>query len=218
MAGTQDEQTLRGELAEAYRHLGALGLNELASGNVSCRLGDGMLISPTGATADNIKADKLVKMSLDGRQAGSRKPSSEWRMHAAIYQQQGAAMAVVHTHSDHCVALSCQRRALPGFHYLVGSFGGQDVPCVPYATFGSEELAKEAAGALTATTACLLGSHGMICRGANLQAAVASAQLLELLCRQYLLACQLGEPQELTAEEWQDFFQRFNEMGYGVAS
>ena len=103
----------------------------------------------------------------EGEWSGERKPSSEWRMHAAIYKAT-KAQAVVHTHSDHCVALACQGRGLPGFHYLVGSFGGSDVPCVPYSTFGTEQLAEDAAAALDRRSACLLGAHGMICRGRDL--------------------------------------------------
>ncbi|MEE6247124.1 MAG: class II aldolase/adducin family protein, partial [Pseudomonadota bacterium] len=122
------EEALRVQLTEQYQHVEKIGLNELASGNLSCRLGDSMLISPSGATADTIAPDNIVKVSLDGQWEGERKPSSEWRMHAAIYEAHEKTNAVVHTHSDYCVALACQLKPLPGFHYLVGSFGGNDVP------------------------------------------------------------------------------------------
>ena len=134
-------------------------------------------------------------------------------MHAAIYKNTKAS-AVVHTHSDYCVALSCQGRDLPGFHYLVGTFGGSDVPCTPYSTFGSQELADGAAEALRKRTACLLGSHGMICRGRSLERAVSLAHRLEIMCRQYVLACQLGEPYMLTDAEWEDFFDRAKKISY----
>lgn len=214
MAGQGDETSLREELTTRYKYLESIGLNELASGNVSCRFGDGMLISASGATADNIAPDNVVETSLDGDWKGERKPSSEWRMHAAIYKST-EAMAVVHTHSDHCVALSCQGRPLPGFHYLVGTFGGPDVPCVPYSTFGTEQLAEDAARALQDRSACLLASHGMICRGSDLQSAVSLAHRLEIMCRQYLLACQFGEPYLLTEKEWDEFFDRFEKVSYG---
>lgn len=214
MAEQADEQTLRQELAEQYKQLGAAGLNELSSGNVSCRIGDDMLISPSGASADTIEAGAVVRMSLDGDWQGERKPSSEWRMHAAIYKKTRAS-AVVHTHSDYCVALSCQGQDLPGFHYLVGTFGGSDVPCTTYYTFGSQELADSAAEALQERRACLLGSHGMICRGRDLANAVSLAHRLEIMCRQYALATQQGEPYILTEEEWQDFFDRAKKISYG---
>ncbi len=214
MAQQYDEAKLRAQLAEQYKHLESIGLNELSSGNVSCRFGDNMLISPSGATGSNISSEQVVEVTLDGEWQGDRKPSSEWRMHAAIYKNT-KAQAVVHTHSDHCVALACQGRCLPGFHYLVGSFGGSDVPCVPYSTFGTEQLAEDAAAALQKRSACLLGAHGMICRGRDLPSAVSLAHRLEIMCRQYLLACQLGEPYLLTKAEWREFFDRVEKVSYG---
>ncbi len=132
-------------------------------------------------------------------------------MHAAIYRKHDEAQAIVHTHSDHCVAVSCHLRPLPGFHYPIGTFGGDDMPCVPYSTFGTQALADDAAEALTHRTACLLGNHGMICRAPTLTQAVNQAQRLEIMCRQYALARQLGEPRLLTDAEWRQFFDRDNE-------
>ncbi|XOV85451.1 MAG: class II aldolase/adducin family protein [bacterium] len=216
MSTQQHEAALREEIATQYKHIESIGLNELSSGNVSCRFGDGMLISPSGASAENISPDAVVYVSLDGDWEGERKPSSEWRMHAAIYKQHEKAGAVVHTHSDHCVALACQGKALPGFHYLVGSFGGSDVPCVPYTTFGGAELGDNAAQALKRRNACLLGSHGMICRGDSLASAAKTAHRLEIMCRQYLLTCQYGEPYLLSAAQWEEFFDRARKISYGT--
>lgn len=209
------EQTVRQEVTDLYRYSAGLGLNELSSGNLSCRFEEGMLISPSGASEQNIAPERIVRVSLDGAWEGEIKPSSEWRMHAEIYRRHEKAQAVVHTHSDYCVALSCHGQPLPGFHYLVGSFGGNDVPCVPYSTFGTEQLAEDAAAALTQRSACLLGSHGMICRAGNLKAGVDLAQRLEIMCRQYLLARQLGEPIRLTDEQWDEFFDRARKVSYG---
>ena len=212
---SETEQQLREHLAEQYRYVEQIGLNELSSGNLSCRFEDGMLISPSGASADNITPDSVVRVSLDGEWDGDRKPSSEWRMHAAVYLSKPSAEAVVHTHSDYCVALASQLMPLPGFHYLVGSFGGNDVPCVPYSTFGTQSLGDDAAKALETRTACLLGNHGMICRGKNLKSAVSLAHRLEIMCRQYVLTRQLGEPQLLTEEQWEEFFDRAKKVSYG---
>ena len=211
MANTIDEAVLREALVDQYRRAAAVGLNALSSGNLSVRFGGGMLISPSGASAETIAAGSIVEVSLDGRRRGVLTPSSEWRMHAAIYQRHGEAGAVVHTHSDYCVAVASHGKALPGFHYLVGVFGGNDVPCVPYSTFGTQALADDAAAALTDRTACLLANHGMICRAPDLKRAVDQAQRLEIMCRQYMLARQLGEPRRLTDAEWAEFFERFGE-------
>ncbi|HAK50916.1 MAG TPA: class II aldolase [Gammaproteobacteria bacterium] len=215
MVDVADEATLREQLVEQYIHVERIGLNELASGNLSVRLGDNMLISPSGATADNINVDTLVECSLEGEWEGDRKPSSEWRMHAAIYQSNEKTQAVVHTHSDYCVAMASNLKPLPGFHYLVGSFGGTDVPCVPYSTFGTQSLGDDAAAALQDRSACLLGKHGMIAHGRNIKSTVDLAHRLEIMCRQYVLASQVGEPEPLTDEEWAEFFDRAQKVAYG---
>jgi len=212
---TTNEAALRTELVSQYRKVAELKLNELASGNLSCRFGDGMLISPTGASAETIAEHSVVYVTLDGQWEGVHKPSSEWMMHAAIYKAYQDSHAVVHTHSDYCVAVACQTRPLPGFHYLVGVFGGDNVPCVPYSTFGERELADNAAGALKDRAACLLANHGMICRGGNLKSAVGLAHRLEIMCRQYVLTRHLGEPSCLTDEQWQEVLTKFGRVHYG---
>ena len=209
------ERASRAELVWAYREVCALRLNELSSGNVSCRLGDGMLISPTGATSD-VTEDQLVYVGANGHWDPAQRPSSEWQMHAAIYRDSPKANAVVHTHSDYCVAVACHNQPLPGFHYLVGVFGGPDVPCVSYSTFGSLKLAEDVAEALKARSACLMSNHGMIARGPNLASALKLAHRLEIMCRQYVLARALGEPSRLTAAEWSDFFEKMDSLRYGA--
>ena len=148
MADAVDEMSLREQLVVHYKKVAAIGLNEGSSGNLSVRFGDRMLISPNGATEESIAVDTIVETSLDGDYRGDRLPSSEWRMHAAIYQKHADAGAVVHTHSDCCVAVASHEMPLPGFHYLVGVFGGDDVPCVPYSTFGRQKLSDDASEAV----------------------------------------------------------------------
>lgn len=210
-----EEALARAELVAEYRRAAGLKLNELASGNISRRFAGGMLISKSGASAENITEDNVVFVGADGAWSGQHPPSSEWQMHAAIYQAFPGANAVVHTHSDYCVAVACQNQPLPGFHYLIGVFGGPDVPCVPYTTFGGPELAQNAAEALRERTACLLANHGMICRDRSLTAAVNQAHRLEIMCRQYVLTRQLGEPALLNAAQWEEFFDRSRQVSYG---
>ncbi|HEX2815183.1 MAG TPA: class II aldolase/adducin family protein [Phenylobacterium sp.] len=209
------ESAARQELAQAYREVVSLGLTELSSGNLSLRFGEGMLISPTGASGDSIAEDSLVYVGPDDNWDAGQRPSSEWQLHARIYRGSPNAHAVVHTHSDYCVAVACHCKPLPGFHYMVGAFGGDDVPCVPYATFGSETLAHDVAEALKTRSACLMSNHGATARGGSLSAAVKLAHRLEISCRHYVLARALGEPRHLTAEEWADFHRRVGNTGYG---
>lgn len=203
-------------LVGAYLEVAELGLMRQASGNVSCRVDGGMLISCSGASATNLTADRVVMVREDGSWDGDVKPSSEWRMHSTIYRRQEKAHAVVHTHSDYCVALACHNLPLPGFHYMVGTFGGADVPCVPYATFGTEELANNASDALTHRAACLLGNHGMIARGNCFETAIAHAERLEMICKHYVLARTMGEPDRLTDADWDEFFGRAKKVAYSA--
>ena len=90
-----DDQQMRETLVSAYRQVVDMGLTDQASGNLSCRVAEGMLISCSGATAKNLTADRVVKVRNDGSWDGEVKPSSEWRMHQAIYQRHEKANAVV---------------------------------------------------------------------------------------------------------------------------
>ncbi|HUN39840.1 MAG TPA: class II aldolase/adducin family protein [Acetobacteraceae bacterium] len=205
--------SLRRSLVTLYRTLAEHGMNTGSSGNVSARTSDGMLITPSGCTTDTLREPGLVAMSLDGTVHDNATPSSEWSMHAAIYAAHPTAAWIVHTHADACTALACLNERLPGFHYMVTRFGGGDVRCAPYVTFGTSELARGATAAMEDRTACLLANHGMIVHGRTADDALASAILLETLCRQYLLARAAGAVRLLTAEEMQAAQERFKTYG-----
>lgn len=204
------------ELLGVVARLEERGLNHGSSGNVSCRLPEGMLITPTGGNSANMTPERLVRMSPDGDILGAGIPSSEWHMHLAILNAFPEVQAVVHTHADHCVALSCLRRALPPFHYMVAGFGGSDIRCAPYATFGTRALAEGAVAALRDRKACLLANHGMIAVGKNLQQAFDLTVKLETLAKQYLLALQSGEPVLLAEEEMARVRERYASYGRGL--
>jgi L-fuculose-phosphate aldolase len=198
--GTTEPDLFR-NVAEAYRELGQQGLISGRSGNVSLRVGDRMLITATGTSWDSVTPHSIVSMGLDGRSCTPGRPSCEWQMHAEIYRRKPEAVAIAHTHSDACIALSSLRRAIPAFHYMVAAFGGSDVPCTPYAPFGTHELACSAADALAGRTACLLANHGAVCHSSSLSGTVLAALALETLARQYVMALQAGEPILLTGAE-----------------
>ncbi|HTC11521.1 MAG TPA: class II aldolase/adducin family protein [Acetobacteraceae bacterium] len=201
------------QVADVYRTLGRAGLNAGSSGNVSVRTRQGMVITPSGCSAETIGDADAVKMTLAGKVRGKRPPSSEWFMHAAVYQAYPDAHAIVHTHSDACTALACLNEALPAFHYLIVQFGGDDVRCAPYVTFGTPALAELAVAALADRSACLLANHGMIVYGPNADAALSAAITLEALARQYLLARAAGKVQLLTTAEMQAARERFRTYG-----
>jgi len=207
---------MRDDVAWLYAALGQRGLIVGSAGNVSGRTPDGMVITPSGGAPETVTALVTVSLDgvvLDGVVPGGGTPSSEWAMHAAVYRACPEAGFVVHTHADACTALACLGSGLPAFHYMVAEFGGSDVRCAPYVTFGTLELAAHAAAAIRGRSACLLGNHGMIVAAPTAVAALSRAVLLETLCRQYLLALSAGTPRLLTEREMLDARERFKTYG-----
>jgi L-fuculose-phosphate aldolase len=196
-----------------YREIGRRGLIAGSSGNVSHRTPSGMVITPSGCSAETLEPDAVVPMTLAGEAAGTRAPSSEWAMHAAIYLAYPTAQCIVHTHADACTALACLDEGLPPFHYMVANFGGDDVRCAPYVTFGTPELARLAVEALAGRRACLLANHGMIVHAPTADRALTDAIVLETLCRQYLLARSAGTVRLLTADEMRAAHERYQTYG-----
>jgi L-fuculose-phosphate aldolase len=211
--GHDGGRELRQQIVAVYREISRRGLIAGSSGNVSHRTNDGMIITPSGCSAETLAPDSLVTMTLQGTVQGSAAPSSEWAMHAAIYLAYPAARCIVHTHADACTALACLNESLPAFHYMIANFGGDDVRCAPYATFGTPELARLAVVALDGRSACLLANHGMIVHAPTADQGLVAATVLETLCRQYLLARSAGSVRLLTAEEMRAAHQRYQTYG-----
>ncbi len=205
-------------LLDALHAMGAAQLSPGASGNISVRVDGGMLISASGAVAQRATGCDVVYVAdtlknLDNWPADQPRPSSEWRMHQALYASHPRANAVVHCHSLNATALACQRRAIPAFHYMVSVAGGDDIPCTDYALFGSEALSEHVCLALENRQACLMANHGQICIGDTAEAALALAQEVEALAACYLLSCQNGEPTLLSAAEMKQVQQAFSHYG-----
>jgi L-fuculose-phosphate aldolase len=197
------------ELTEARRLLADHGRRMIAddlsigtSGNLSIRVDEGVVITPSGVRYDEIVADQVPLVSMEGRLLDGPQPSSELWMHLDVYATTRAG-AVVHTHSPHATALSMVVDELPALHYVIVQLGGP-VAVVPYATFGSRELAERTAAALAERSAAILQNHGAVTYGSSLAKAYERAQLLEWLSRIYLLARQAGEPKLLTPDELDD--------------
>jgi L-fuculose-phosphate aldolase len=177
-------------LIAAARALDAAGFMPQKSGNLSLRTPRGFVITPSGLPYAAMTEADLVECAPDGKPQTNGRPSSEWRLHAAIYIARPDATAVVHTHSPRATALSCARRPIPPLHYMVtlaGAGGRLGIPCAAHATFGTEELAQACVAALGAELrATLLANHGVVALGATLAGAVALAREAENLAGQHL--------------------------------
>ena len=213
-SGGSDESRLRSAVIETARAMSDSGLSPGRSGNVSARFDGGMLITPTGLAYADIRSKDIVYVAADGSVPGKQKtPSSEWQFHLSAYEARPDMSAVVHTHSLHAVVLSCAGRPIPAFHYMVAVAGGADIPLVPYATFGSAELAAHVAAGLAERRACLMAHHGAIAVGETLTDALALAHEVEVLAEQYVKLLTLGEPAMLPDGEMAVVLERFKTYG-----
>lgn len=212
-AAAGQERALRQSVLDTARALGANGLNRGTAGNVSARVADGFLITPTGLGYERATSDDIVGMKLDGSWAGPRRPSSEWRFHRDIYVARPEAGSIVHAHSPFATALACVGNDVPAFHYMIARFGGNSVRCARYATFGTQSLSDHALAAIQGRCACLLANHGMIVFGAGLEQTLALAIELETLCEQYWRALQVGKPKLLSDEEMAIVLEKFATYG-----
>ncbi len=211
--GVANEQMLREQMLAAALQLDAVGLNRGSTGNLSVRVGDQWLVTPSGIAAQDLSPQSMVHMDFNGEPTGSGKPSSEWRFHRDILVSRTDVGAIVHTHSRFATAFACLHREIPAFHYMVAIAGGDNIRCAPYALFGTQDLSDHAIEALRDRKACLLGNHGLIALGADLKKAVAVAIEVESLCEQYWTALQLGEPTILDALQMQAVHEKFKTYG-----
>lgn len=191
----------REALILAARSMAGLGINQGTAGNLSLRVEEGMLITPSAIPYDEMTPEMVALMTLDGEYGaweGPRRPSSEWRFHLDIMRARPEIGGIVHTHAPYATAVAMTRKDIPPCHYMVTRFGGGDVRCAPYALFGTAALSQAALMALEGRSACLLANHGFIATGKDLAAAMGAAVELEALAKQYVLSTAAGGPVLLT--------------------
>jgi 3-dehydro-4-phosphotetronate decarboxylase len=183
-----------------------------SSGNISVRIDDGWLMTPTGCSMGRLDPARLSKLDNDGKLVSGDAPTKESFLHLAMYRERAKAGAVVHLHSTHSVAVSCldcinHDDVLPPITaYYVMRVGS--LPLVPYYAPGDKALG-EAVGKLAAKhSAVLLANHGPVVSGSSLSAAVDAIEELEETARLYLLLH--GRPTRyLTEEQVADLNRRF---------
>lgn len=193
----RSETDLRREIVARCREMNASGLNQGTSGNLSARMGERMLITPSAVPYEELEPGMIAAIALDdgdGAWEGPLPPSTEWRFHQSLLRARADAGAVVHAHPTYATTLAIARREIPACHYMIAAFGGHDVRCAGYARFGSTELAGLALEAMDGRTACLLANHGMIAIGETLAKAMWRAVELETIARQYCLSLMIGGP------------------------
>lgn len=211
-----EEQEKRLALIEACRRMNALGINQGTSGNISLRHGEQMLISPSATPYDQMEPEMVASMPITrdyGTWHGVRKPSTEWRFHLDIMRARPEVNAIVHSHPIFATVLAIARKPIAACHYMIAAFGGTDVRCAPYATFGTKELSAHAVEALKGRMGCLLANHGMIALGESLEKAMWRAVELETIARHYYHALILGDPHILSVQEINETLVKFADYG-----
>lgn len=207
------EREIRGEIVLIGRRMTAEGLSPGRSGNVSARFEKGMLITPSGVPYDEMEPENIVFVNREGIAQGDLIPSSEWQFHLSTYEARPDVMAHVHTHSLNAVVLASAHKPIPAFHYMVAVAGGIDIPLVDYATFGTEELARNVAIGLAQRNACLIANHGLCAVGKTLQAAYELAAEVESLSAQYVKLLELDAVHLLPMDEMERVLELFQSYG-----
>ncbi len=218
-----NKRIIQNKIIDFSRRMNSCGLNQGSSGNISVRFKEGMLITPSSIPYENLKPNDIVYINLDkisNRKYtktvihSEKRPSSEWKIHASILKSRKDINAVFHCHSIYATALSCHRKKIPSFHYMTAISGGVDILCSNYATFGSEEIAKNTLEALQGRNACLIANHGQLSIAENIEKAFSLALEIETLSHIYLESCKLGEPKHLSQNEMKNVLTKFREFDY----
>jgi len=202
------------EVVDAALELLRSGLVRGTAGNVSVRPeGDDLVVmTPTGVDYRRLDPADVSVVGLDGRLVEGLAPSSELPMHLAVYRARADVRAIVHTHSVFATTLAVLGEELPGVHYVL-AHAGRRVQVAPYATYGSETLARGCVEVLGADWAVLLANHGVLAAGPDLPTAMAVAEAVEYTAELYWRARQVGTPAVLADEEMDRVAEAFRRYG-----
>lgn len=181
----------RHELVAVGASLFRRGLTHGRTGNLSVRVGEHVVVTPTGVSLGELDAESLSVVDLEGSAVAGPRPTKEAFLHAAVYRARPGAGAVVHLHSTHAAAVSCLADLDPGdvmppltayYAMRVGT-----LPLLPYAAPGDTALGGAVESAARDHPALLLANHGPVVSGSDLAAAADAAEELEETARLFLL-------------------------------
>ena len=206
------ERDLRERIAMHGKSLFDRGFTGGSSGNISVRLPDGLLVTPTNSCMGRLDPDRISKLSWDGELLEGDKPSKEAFLHLSVYRSRPNENAIVHLHSTHSVAVSCladidEQNVLPPITaYYVMRVG--TLPLIPYYAPGDMALAEAVEKAANTSRAVLLANHGPVVAGKDLDAAVYATEELEETAKLFLML--RGQATRfLTEPQCQELRERF---------
>lgn len=200
------------DVAEYCKKLGSSGLTAGTTGNISIfnRQQGLAAVSPSSMAYGGMRAEDVVVVDMEHNVVdGNFRPSTEYAMHLNCYKERQDINAVVHTHAPNVTTLAVLGWDLPAIHYMIALAGRAIVPCVPYAIFGSAELAAAALKHLEGGYAVLLESHGALTTGPDIAYAYSLTEQIEFCAEIYLKAKSLAEPKILSDQQIADVAEKF---------
>lgn len=180
------------------------GLVTWTGGNISARDPEtgSVVIKPSGVLYDELRAEDHVVLNLDGDVLeGKLKPSSDTASHLYIYRHRPDINGVVHTHSPYATAFAAIGKPVPVYLTAIADEFGAPIPCAGFALIGGEDIGRQVLEHIGDSPAVLLKNHGVFTIGRNVREAVKAAVMVEDVARAVWLALQIGQPDEIPAED-----------------
>ncbi len=209
------EDKLRIEVVDGAKAIFNKGLVEAGEGNVSIRNGrkEELFITPSFNQYSTLKKDEIVHLSFDGTPLSTGKlPSTEVKMHIAIYKSRPKVQSVIHTHSTFASMFSTIRKKIPIIMEEMYIFLGGSIDVSDFGIAHTEEIGQNALDALKTKNAALLANHGVIVCGKSVDHAVKFAELVEKLAKIYWGALQIGEPKTFSKENLERFEKLYESL------
>ena len=203
---------IREELVRLHAELPRHGLVVWTGGNISARDPDTGLVAikPSGVRYEDLTAESMVVLDLDGRiVAGRHKPSSDASSHLYIYRRRADVNGVVHTHSRYATAFAAVGRSIPVYLTAQADEFGGEIPCAGFAMIGDEQIGAQVVEAIGRSPAVLLKNHGVFTVGPTATAAVKAAVMTEDVAATAWAALQLGQPDILPDEVVERLHKRY---------
>jgi L-ribulose-5-phosphate 4-epimerase len=210
-------EALREEIWQLHMELPKNNLVTWTGGNISGRDPETglVVIKPSGIRYEDLKPEHLVVVDLEGDVVeGSLKPSSDTASHLYIYRQRPDVGGVVHTHSPYATAFAALGKPIPVYLTAMADEFGGPIPCGGFALIGGEEIGKVVVESIGDSPGVLLKNHGVFTVGKDAEAAVKAAVMVEDVARTVWIALQLGQPDEIPAEDVAKLHHRYTHV-YG---
>lgn len=210
-------ESLRQTLWQLHMELPKNNLVAWTSGNISARDPDTgyVVIKPSGIRYPDLQPEQMVVVNLDGNIIeGNLKPSSDTASHLYIYRHRPDVNGVVHTHSPYATAFAAVGRPIPVCLTAIADEFGGPIPCGGFALIGSEAIGRVVLESIGDSPAVLLKNHGVFTVGPTALAATKAAVMVEDVARTVWLAMQIGQPDEIPAEDVAKLHHRYTHV-YG---